>query len=288
MKALKLIFITTLITLPHIGRAATTCSKMNLTRCLDSVCAINASSNPAARCQYCGTADAGTPKTGVMRNLSLGASSTSTISEKELKSAPTDPGLRYVWATKQCLTKLKSCTTDDVSDTYDSLIEQSCKAAGISANFASARSGLSETKSKTACESKISACLISDTKCHNDFSKCEADAEFNDFFAQCSVQETGCDEHISAVRATLIATRDTTVKNKSALLESIVSSYQSARTKKLEDAREICTNNAGRDACIAIVCERSMANKCGADYPSEKSMATQLCKFYDTACAVLK
>ena len=54
----------------HASVAHGACSVANLTRCLDSVCAINVSSNPAARCQYCGTTDAGTP-TNTVRSVSV-------------------------------------------------------------------------------------------------------------------------------------------------------------------------------------------------------------------------
>ena len=63
------------------------CSRANLTRCLDSVCAINISSNPAARCQYCGSVGAGTPPNTKMKSVSVGASAKYNISDKELKKA---------------------------------------------------------------------------------------------------------------------------------------------------------------------------------------------------------
>ena len=120
----KILFLTLgLLTIPGVSVAAT-CSQANLTRCLDSVCAINVSSNPSARCQYCGTSSAGTPPTkSGMQSLSLGQSAKYTLSEKELKNAPTDPGQRYAWATEQYIKKIDGCTPDDVSDIYDKLIE---------------------------------------------------------------------------------------------------------------------------------------------------------------------
>ena len=78
------------------------CSVANLTRCLDSVCAINIGANPAARCQYCGTNSAGEPaKSGTMKSISAGTSSKYIISDKELKNAPTvlEPN-RDMWANK--------------------------------------------------------------------------------------------------------------------------------------------------------------------------------------------
>ena len=129
MKIRDFIFFGSLFTMPTFVYGA--CSVANLTRCLDSVCAINVGANPAARCQYCGSASAGEPsKSTTMKSISAGAFAKYTISDKELKKAPSDPGERYVWGTKLCLQKVSGCTPDDVTDNYDSLVEQSCKAAG--------------------------------------------------------------------------------------------------------------------------------------------------------------
>ena len=60
------------------------CSVANLTRCLDSACAINIGANPAARCQYCGDSSAGTPtQSTAMKSISAGASAKYNISDKE-------------------------------------------------------------------------------------------------------------------------------------------------------------------------------------------------------------
>lgn len=285
----KILFLTLgFLTFPGISVAAT-CSQANLTRCLDSICAINVSSNPAARCQYCGTASAGTPPTkSGMQSLSLGQSAKYTLSEKELKNAPTDPGQRYAWATEQCIKKINGCTPDDVSETYDKLIEQSCKAAGINAQMAALRSEAAKTVSKTSCDTDIRTCLIDAKRCGPDFSACENDSDFNNFFSACSVEAKGCDDYISTIREELIAARDTAIENADKLLANIVSAYQSAREKKLSDAKSACTDNAGMDACIKRVCETNMTNKCAVGYESEKTMANQLCKFYELACDVLK
>ena len=134
MKHSALFLVLGLVFVPTFSFGA--CSVANLTRCLDSACAINIGANPAARCQYCGSSAAGKPSTAnVMKNISAGSVTKYILSDKELKKAPSDPGERYVWATKQCLKKLKDCTPDDVSDNYDSLIEKSCTAAGIAAEM---------------------------------------------------------------------------------------------------------------------------------------------------------
>ena len=273
--------------LPNLSYAA--CSRANLTRCLDSVCAINVSTNPAARCQYCGTANAGEPpqKNGI-KSVSVGASTRFNVTDKELKSAPTDPGQRYVWATTKCIERVAGCTSDDVSETYDKLIEQSCTAAGISAQMATLHSKATKKKTQTACSGEISACLMGDKKCASDFSACTNDADFNKFFAACSAESTGCDDFTSAIRTELLSSRDAVIKNADAILESIVKSYADARTQRIAKARATCTNNSGRETCIKQICENRMPNKCAAGFNDEKSMATQLCKYYDTACATLK
>ncbi len=286
----KVLFLTALlVALPFSVRAATTCSRANLTRCLDSACAINLSSNPAARCQYCGTASAGEPTAGnAMRSVSVGTSAKYSFTDKELKKAPTDPGARYAWATAECIKKVAGCTPDDVTDNYDKLIEQSCKAAGITAQMANLRAAAAKTKTKSSCKTDVQSCLINAKRCGPDYSACADNADFDKFFSACSVEATGCDEHIAGIRSELISARDTAIANADKIIDTIVASYQTTREQKLNTARANCKDNAGREACINTVCERSMANKCGAGFASERSMAIQLCKFHDLACDTLK
>ncbi len=275
--------------LPGASGAATKCSVANLTRCLDSVCAINVSSNPAARCQYCGTISAGDPPSdNGMRALSVGASSKYTLTEKQLKKAPEDPGDRYAWATVQCLKKVSGCTPDDVTDNYDKLIEQSCRAAGISAQVAALRADMAKKKTKGSCKTEIRSCLIADTRCTSDYRECSENASFDNFFSQCGVDASGCDSYISEIRTELLSARDTAIKNAENALTGLVQSYAKARDSKLKSAQAMCTDNAGREECIESVCTRSMRNKCEPGFESERSMAVQLCKFYELACNVLK
>lgn len=271
---------------PAVTNAAT-CSRANLTRCLDSVCATGISSNPSARCQYCGTPDAGTPPKNVMRGITVGQSAKYVIGDKQLKSAPSDPGARYVWGTQECIKKVSGCTADDVTDTYDKLIEQSCTAAGISAGFQDFRESSSKTRSKSDCRTDITSCIISETKCDAGFMSCESNTDFDKFFAACAVNAAGCDDHLSFIRDELIMQRDTNIKNADLLLENIVNSYKSERERKINSAASSCTDNAGRLACVRSVCERSMANKCAPGYESEMSIATLLCEFHDVACEEL-
>ena len=275
--------------MPCAAFAATTCSQMNLTRCLDSVCAINVSSNPAARCQYCGTSSAGTPPTkSGMRSLSLGASARYTLSEDELESAPTDPGQRYVWATEQCIKKVSGCTADDVSDVYDELIEQSCRAAGVSAQMATTIADANKnTATESGCLSTIRACMVAANRCGPDYSQCADDASFNNFFAACSVESPDCGEFVSNVRTALIDARDTAIANAETLINNIVASYQANREQQLALAQQTCTDNSGRNACVETVCSRNMPNQCGPGFESERVNANLLCEFYTVACELL-
>ena len=271
---------------PGLARAA--CSRANLTRCLDSACAINVSTNPAARCQYCGTTNAGTPPTDGMRSVSAGTSTKYNISAKDLKSAPSDPGQRYVWATKKCIALVADCTPDDVSETYDSLIEQSCTAAGISTQMANLHAKSAKTKTQSTCNSEISACMVADNRCSTNLGACGDDADFNKFFAECSVIATGCDDYHSGIRTKLIETRDSAIKSAELIINGIVKSHADERANRIASTRATCTNNAGRESCIENICSTRMANHCDAEHNDERSMATSLCKFYDTACATLK
>lgn len=275
-----------LFMVPHFAFGA--CSVTNLTRCLDSVCAINIGANPAARCQYCGSASSGTPSTaGVMKTVTAGSASKYTISDKELKKAPTDPGQRYIWATEQCLNKLKDCTGEDVSDNYDSLIEQSCKAAGISADMATLAKKVSKEKKQPACSSEISSCLIADKRCLADYRNCESDADFDKYFSECSIAATGCDSYISAIRSSLISARDAAIKNSALALQNIVNAYQTARKQKLAGTKQSCQDKSSKQNCVKTVCANNMRNKCGDGFEYETTLAEQLCAFYDIACGRL-
>lgn len=265
------------------------CSVANLTRCLDSVCAINIGANPAARCQYCGSASAGTPtKSTAMKSISAGSSAKYTISDKELKKAPTDPGQRYVWGTKLCLEKLTECTPDDVTDNYDSLIEQSCKAAGISAEMASLAKKVNTQKTQNTCSTEINACVIDAKRCNANYKKCESDADFDKYFAECSIASTGCESFLTNIRQELISGRNSAIANADKLLKNIINAYKNAREQKLASAQNSCKNNKAKQDCVERVCKNNMRNKCATGFEYEKTVANELCKFYDTACERLK
>ncbi|MBO7645207.1 MAG: hypothetical protein J6S57_02800 [Alphaproteobacteria bacterium] len=265
------------------------CSIANLTHCLDSACAINIGSNPAARCQYCGSTAAGTPKKSVvMKNISAGSSMRYNISDKDLKKAPTDPGERYVWATRICLTKVLGCTADDVTDNYDSLIEKSCTAAGISIQMTNLTKNAIKEKTQTECTREIEACIANDKHCGADYKRCKSDAEFDNHFSDCVVYVKGCDSFSKTIRSKLIATRDSFIKNANTILETIVETYQSSRKDKLTQAQSDCRDLSAKNRCIKTRCDENMPHKCDNGYDYEKGLATQLCAFYDIACNQMK
>ena len=266
--------------------SASSCSIMDLNRCLDSACGINISLNPGARCQLCGTAQAGSADKNGFRSLSVGASSRNTLSASDLQSAPSDPGSRYAWASGECLKKISGCTADDVSNNYDKLIEQSCRAAGVSAEMNSLVSAANKQKSANVCNSEILLCMNNEKHCGADFSNCKTDEDFNKHFSVCASDTIGCDNFVSDMRTNMISQRDSATLAYDNSVSGIVKSYQTKRESGLKSATDTCTNNKGRESCIKTVCQNNMKNKCDSD--SEKSMAILLCKFYDTACGRLK
>jgi hypothetical protein len=271
---------------------AASCSRANLNRCLDSVCAINISANPAARCQLCGTSQAGVaPADTGMKNLSLGTSARYSISDKELRSAPTDPGTRYAWAMVECMKKVAGCTKDnaaDAADAYDKLIEQSCKAAGISNSREALLIAASKPKDSTVCANDIRNCLMDAKHCDASYAKCKENSDFDKFFSACAVSASGCGDYVATIRTDLLRTRDNVAKNQETLLANIVQAYRTARETRKKTAEESCRNGGGKEACVQTVCATNMKNNCAAGFESEKSMATLLCAFHDTACQRLK
>ena len=285
MKIRVLLFSGIMLTIPSFSYAA--CSVANLTRCLDSVCAINIGANPAARCQYCGTSSAGTPdKSTTMKKISAGTSSKYTISDKELKTAPADAGERYVWGTKLCLEKLPECSTENVSENYDSLIEQSCTAAGISAEMANLASKSNKTKNQNTCNQEMEVCIVDSARCTADYRNCKSESDFDKYFSECSITSQGCDSFLSDIRDNLTSARDKAIANADKILKNIVMYYQNAREQRLQSTQTACKNNQAKQDCVQRVCKNNMRNKC--QEKKESNIANELCKFYDIACERLK
>jgi hypothetical protein len=223
-----------------------------------------------------------------MKNLSVGASAKYSISDKELKSAPSDPGARYAWTTAECIKKVTGCTQDDVSDTYDKLIEQSCTAAGISNSREALLAAASKPKDSTVCANDIRTCLTDAKHCDAGYAKCREDSDFDKFFSACAVSASGCGDYVAAIRADLIGARDNSAQNQETLLTNIVQAYQTARENRQRAAADSCRDGAAKAACVQTVCATNMKNKCDAGFESERSMAALLCAFHDTACQRLK
>lgn len=276
------IFVCCFISLPGIAPAAT-CSRINLTRCLDSACAINISSNPSARCQYCGTADAGTAPTN-LRSVNT-ASSKNTISARDLKSAPADPGERYAWATEKCLSIVANCTTDDVNEAYDPLIEKSCTAAGLAMDMASLqKKSATNNKNATQCTNEITVCITADNKCGTDYSKCTDNTTFDGFFATCATDATGCTNFITNARKTIDDTRKNLINATASNLNNIIASHVRRRLDTVKNINAGCKNDTDFNKCVETVCKNNTTDNCASD----KTIATNLCEFHKTACTHIK
>ncbi len=281
----KTLFLLPALMLGYGANAAAQCSHANLIRCLDSACAINMSSNTIARCQYCGTSAAGVPPTkNVMKSVSAGSSTKYNISDKELKKAPTDAGERYAWATLQCLQKLSDCTINDVEEAYDPLIETACAGASAIAGMADMIAELHSEQSASVCSATVRNCMLGADRCGFGFDKCFDDTNFDREFSTCLLSAPKCDAHSTVIRSELLASRKSTMESIDAALDALISGYRTARESQISKIKSDCQSGALRDKCIETVCATNMPNKCAAGFDTEKSMATDLCKFYDTAC----
>ncbi|MBO5834010.1 MAG: hypothetical protein J6R22_03585 [Alphaproteobacteria bacterium] len=285
------------------AHAATTCSRANLTRCLDSVCAINASANTAARCNYCGfSSDNDGPviadSKGGLKSLSAGSSTKYNLSDKELKSAPTDSRMeRFRWAIEKCLTKISGCTPEDATEVYTPLVEQSCRAAGIDAKMDSALSDAHKTKDEDTCRAQVTNCMLSDKRCTSSFANCESSADFDKNFSLCSSEAAGCGEYLADVRTELTSNRDNIMARIENDLLGYVKKLQTKRQNKINTAKAGCENNKAYETCVTKVCEENMPDKCAnkskktnlkkEEVPGELVAAQSICKFYQIACEAL-
>lgn len=289
MKRHNIFFIATICAVAPVfcaPAAVSKCQKTSMQRCLDSACAINIGMNPSARCQYCGTSAAGNPPSQKgLSKVTAGQSTKYVLTDREMRNAPSDPGARYVWATNECIKKLPDCTPDDVSDLYDKLIEQSCKAAGVTMQAASAIESINKKRTKTSCNDTLTTCM--DKKCGTTFENCEEDAIFTRSIAECAAESTGCDDYIAEFRATITTDRKTAAARRESVLQTLVKNYQSTRESKLSSAKSNCKSGKTFETCVTATCNNNMPNKCDNN-KTERSMAERLCQFYKTACTVLK
>lgn len=266
-----------------------TCSKSAITKCLDSACAINIGLNPSARCQLCGSENSGefNIEEG-LENVSIGISSKNILTPKELKKAPKSPNKRYIWATEECIKKIPDCTPDDVTDTYDDLIKQSCKSAGIDMAMNAIQKEMGKQKSKISCETEIKTCVINDNHCKGDWSNCLDDNNFNRFFSECVATISKCDDYISEVKTKFLDDKSTFVKNKEKILNDLVAGYKDKREQSLKEIQNSCKNNSKFDTCVSNICSSNMSNSCRAGFEYEKAIATNLCKYIKIACDKIK
>ena len=252
--------------------AASKCSQTNMMRCLDSVCAINIGMNPAARCQYCGTSLAGTPTAQKgLKNVSVGQSSKYAFTDKELAVAPSDPGKRYIWATGECIKKVGNCTTDDVSNIYDKLIEQSCKAAGINMQTDRAIVNMASKPSQTLCTRLLEAGI--EAKCGTQFDNCNEDSDIDRIVSECITQASGCAEYAPSIKSEYKAKRAKTFESRENALQQIVQDYQNGRQNTWDKTVADCKNDTAEKSCHAKY-QDAFGTK----------IATLICEYYKRAC----
>lgn len=291
MKYIKLFLTSVLLCAPAI--AFGDCSDTNLKRCLDSACAIGLTTNPNARCQYCGFASSFDNAASTKTSTNLGSASKYTISNKDLKKAPTDPGERYVWARQKCFEMLDECTANDADRVYYPLILEACQNRNKKAEQKVLMSKSNNTKSDDGCYVAVNECITDDKHCLSDYRNCESDTDFTKYFSDCSikpnVKQVCTPEYLSKQRSVLIGVRDQTFKTAADNIKRVVKQHQDARKnpKRSDDPRVICKDDTGKQTCINSMCG-NLPNQCAEGFEYEIQMAEQLCKYYDTACSKLK
>jgi hypothetical protein len=151
--------------------------------------------------------------------------------------------------------------------------------------MAKLQADLKKTRTKSDCESEISACVIDASGCTADYRACKENASFDRVFASCSALSTGCDNFTSEIRTALLNERDNAVENADLILAKIVGAYQAMRDATLADTKNGCKDNRRYDECVEMVCNRNMPDKCAAE--DEQVSAGLLCQFHKTACNTL-
>ena len=274
------------------------CRVQDLLQCLDSVCAPNIGTSPGARCYTCGTAAAprpATPDHGMgeamgMQALALGTSSRNAVPERELRSAPTDPGERYQWATRQCIQRVSTCSAYDVEEHYDPLIQQSCRIAMGDAEFLAQMERARERRTEEECTSEFNLCLLDSGRCGGDMLACETGEDFNRNFSACMVEVTGCDDFSTTLRTAMLAARDRMIATRDSRLEDLVALRRMERENRREMADRMCLPG-GMAGCVAEMCGNLPTGLDDGGYctdQNERMWSTNLCRFLETACARLR
>ncbi len=263
--------------------SAATCSRLNLTRCLDAVCATNVGANPAARCQLCGDSMAGSPADTGLRAV-LGGTGYS-LTEQQLRAAPVSQGARYAWAADECIKKVPGCTVDDVFDEYDKLIEQSCKAVCVNADILARQSAaMTASKSADECLDSVRVCVTSDSRCGADFANCESEV-IDRHISECSVTAGNlCATYNADIRRTITNSRNSVVAARANIVETVAASHRARRDSELAAARGGCADNQSRNACVTRTCG-AMPGKCEDRF--EQSAAELMCAYETVACSRL-
>jgi hypothetical protein len=277
--------------------AAAKCKISDLQKCLDSACAENIDMEPGARCYLCGSSMAKRPEkteynlggdTPGMQSLDLGKSSKNTISDKDLKKAPAEPGARYAWATRECVKKLKDCAPEDATDSYDKLIDQSCKIALGETEYEASRKKAAVKKTEAQCNAELTGCLLAESKCDSNMMKCEEDGDFNDNFSACMVDAAGCGDFASALRDKVRKWRDEMVEKKDARIDELAARRRAERAARMDAAKQAC--EFGKQQCAMEMCGNMPNGLSGGACPDklEFQWASSLCQFMDVACGKIK
>ncbi len=221
-----------------------------------------------------------------MKNVTAGQSTKYAIAARDLANAPSDPEKRYIWATNECIKKLTDCTQDDVAVAYDTLIEQSCRAAGVTIQVAKTSASMGEKPTQKKCETNIKTCITK--KCGASYESCGTDADIDRSVSECAIDAKGCEEYISGIRDTAKSELNSLIEHNEAVLRAIAQKKQQERDTNVNTAFINCENNIGITSCETKICNK-LEGKCTDEYAeTEKAMAKELCKYHKTACTMLK
>lgn len=257
--------------------AHASCHVPNLIRCIDSACIAGLAGDPTVRCGLCGSS-------AVTLTRRPSANQRASATTLEIRNAPTDPAARYSWAATECLQRIAGCTSDDVTDNYNPLIEQSCRAANVSMSFAAAATA-PVRKSSAECRRDMIECM--NRRCGAGFANCQQDSDLDRNFSTCLIDTScGSDPEVSDIRNTIRRSRDDFERNRIAAAESAATQRRRARESAAQSAREDCRTGAAKESCVRSMCA-NFANRC-EDNRDETAMANNLCRFVDIACGKIR
>ena len=280
---------------------ASRCRISDLQTCLDSACMEHG--NPASRCYMCGTsaAEGARPPEDdrksarmapQMTSLSMGGSSRNTISDKDLKDAPTKPEDRYMWAQSTCLGKLSDCSEDDVEENYDKLLGQACNIAMNDLEFNASILRSKEKKTEDTCNAELSQCLLRADRCGPNMLGC-ADGDNTDFnrnFSACAVDVGGCDDFTTDLRSRMLSQRDEMVNKRDERVQELAELRKNERENRLQQVTAMCQEDRGFNACVMEMCGNFPIGLVDGmcQNQEEARWARQICAFVSTACQRLK